>query len=826
MKTPIHRLNTISRSVIVALVACSAQLALAQETVSTNTGSVDEDKEDIETILVTANKRLQSLKDTPIAVTVTNQQTIEQSKVLDIKDLQAVVPSLRVSQLNFAANTNFSIRGFGNGSNNVGIEPSVGVFIDGVYRSRAGSQISDLPKLERVEVLRGPQSTLFGKNASAGVISIITGKPSFDPEAKVELAVGNYNQRLINGYYSAGLSDTVAVAVSGGVNKRDGYTDSLSGLSAVNDKDRWNVRAQAIYEPSDDLRFRFIADYNEIDEICCTTTNIVNGPTSLIIQALGGQTLDDQTPFSYESALNQDSLTKIEDGGLSLQVDKEFDGFSLTSISAYRVSDLETSSDDDHTSLDIILGSGIFGTETFTQEIRLTSDNSDKFEWMLGAFYFDEEVTRTGDLIFGEFLRPYFDTQIAAVLGAAGVVIPGGLLGTVEALTGNAPGSFFGPNTYITTDYIQDNQAYSLFATFDYHISENLTATVGLNYTDDEKDLQITQLLNDDVMSSFDAATVNGGIINTVLPGTVPLIQAFQFVPPFLDFPNSVESGRSSDSDTTWTARLAYKLNDSWNIYGSAATGFKATSWNLSRDSRPFATDQAALEAAGLTQVNQNYGTRYAGPEQSKVYELGIKGGFKEGSLNIALFDQTIEGFQSSIFVGTGFVLANAGKQSTTGLEVEGSYFATDDLTLSFAGTFLDPKFDSFVGGLGVDGPEDLSGSKPAGVHEQSVNVSATYYFEPMSDILGYMRVGYLWESPTRIANNVPESIEREVSTFNASLGLEMENGLTIQVWARNLTNDEYFVGAYPALIQGGTFSGYPSQPRTFGISFSYAWAE
>lgn len=146
----------------------------------------------VEKILVTASKRQTGLQETPIAVTVTSAQAIEQTQVLDINDLQQLVPTLRVTPLQRSTNTNFSIRGFGNGTNNIGIEPSVGVFIDGVYRSRAAAQIGDLPRLEQVEVLSGPQSTLFGKNASAGVVNVRTSAPSFIQEGRVKVGIGNY----------------------------------------------------------------------------------------------------------------------------------------------------------------------------------------------------------------------------------------------------------------------------------------------------------------------------------------------------------------------------------------------------------------------------------------------------------------------------------------------------------------------------------------------------------------------------------------------------------------------------------------------------------
>jgi iron complex outermembrane receptor protein len=777
----------------------------------------------VERIMVTASKRLQGLQETPIAVSVTSGEAIEQAKVLDINDLQTLVPTLRVTPLQRSTNTGFSIRGFGNGTNNTGIEPSVGVFIDGVYRSRAAAQIGDLPRLQQIEVLSGPQSTLFGKNASAGVISVRTEAPAYDLEGKVEAGVGNYNQRLLKAHVTNGITDNLAFSLSGGINTRDGYTDSVVGLGKLNDRDRWNIRGQALYEPTEDVTFRFIADHSEIDESCCTVADVINGPTTAAVRALGGVVLDESDPFSYESALNVDPDNKVEDGGFSLQVDVDYEGFALTSITALRNNESSYINDVDFTSLDILQETAYTKIDTFTQELRLTSTGTNKLDWMVGGFLFQEDVDSGDVLSYGTGTRNFFN-----VLGL------GPLLGGAEQVYGLAPGTFFAADNTVKTDFTQKNDAYSFFVNLDYHLTDDFTATLGVSYTNDEKDVTVKQV-NNEALASIDLdnqLTLFGVPLVTVLQGqglpadaaaaAVDTLQSVQFLPPMLNLPNSVEDGNTSDSKTTYTVRLAYEVNSNINIFATAATGFKASSWNLSRDTRPFATDQSAIESAGLTQVNQGYGTRYAGPEEATVYELGLKSSFRKGAFSVTLFDQTIDGFQSSIFVGTGFVLANAGKQSTQGLEFDSVYRPTDSIALTLAGTFLDPIYDSFVGASGVSGPVDLSGKQPAGIHERSITAGITYSFELESGAYGYVRTDYLYESEARLVDNVPESLTREVSTLNASAGLTFDNNVSVQLWVRNLTNDEYFMSAFPPPIQSGSYSAYPNQPRTFGASVSY----
>lgn len=815
-----------------SLMATAMLGALGTTSIHAQEAEAEAEEGQYERIMITASKRQTGLQETPIAVTVVSGEAIEQAKVLDIGDLQTLVPTLRVTPLQRSTNTNFAIRGFGNGTNNTGIEPSVGIFIDGVYRSRAAAQIGDLPRLQQVEVLSGPQSTLFGKNASAGVISVRTEAPSYDFEGRVEAGVGNYNQRLLKGYITNGITDNLAFSVSAGMNKRDGYTDSIVGLEKLNDRDRFNLRGQLLYEPTEDVTFRLIADYSEIDEVCCTTAGFENGPTAAAVQALGGQVTDDANPFSYESALNASPNDTVEDSGISLQADVDYDGFSLTSITAFRKNDSAYINDVDFTSLDILQETAATTIETFTQEFRLTSTGDNDLDWMVGAFYFDEDVDTGDNLVYGASTRPYFDVLLSFNPATAGI------LGTLEGLFPNLnAGDIFGAGSNIKTDFTQQNEAYSLFVNLDYQLTEDFTATLGVSYTKDEKEITVQQE-NTDLFSATDfdtqltvfgvplvGAFIGSGLSPEAAAGAVAGLRPLQFQPPMLELPNSVEQNTSEDSKVTWSLRGAYTLNRNVNFFATAATGFKASSWNLSRDTKPFVSDATAIAAVpSLVLPNQGFGTRFASPEKATVYELGIKTRFKKGAFNATLFDQTIEGFQSSIFVGTGFILSNAGEQNTQGLEFDSVYRPMDSLSLSLAGTFLDPQYVSFVQGQDENGQADLSGTTVPGVHEQSITAGITYNFEFDSGMYGYVRTDYIYESDTRVVGNIPDNVRREVSTFNASAGLNFENGVMLQVYIRNLNNDEYFQSSFPRPIQAGSIQVYPNQPRTFGASVSYVW--
>ncbi|MFN4226039.1 MAG: TonB-dependent receptor, partial [Hyphomonas sp.] len=541
----------------------------------------------LQTVTVTATKREQTLQDVPIAVSVVDDTTISRAAIVDLNDLQSIVPSLTVGQLQSSANTNFIIRGFGNGANNAGIEPSVGVFIDGVYRSRSASQISDLPNIERVEVLRGPQSTLFGKNASAGVISVVTKKPQFEFGGMVDATVSNYNGYRLNGYVTGPITENLAGAVSATYNKRDGYVEDRGFGPDQNERNRWGVRGDLLFEPTTDLSFRLMADYDSIDEVCCAASNVVNGPTGAIIQALGGN-LVAEDPFSYDVFYNFGSTNKIDNGGVSLQADWDLGEVQLTSITAYRESKLDTNQDSDFTSADLIgRNANKTDIQTFTQEFRISSSGIGRVDWMIGGFYFDETVEIENDFRYGTDFRGYADA------------LSGGALNTVEFLLGGAPavGNLFGQaGQGLAEEFGQDNTAKSLFATFDIHASDRATFTFGANYTDDEKSAY-GRIVNTDAFSALDlvalgvAAGVPAPVANNPTFNPFLALRPLQFLPPFLAFPNAVENGRSHDTNMTYTTRFAYDVSDNVNVYISYATGFKATSWNLSRDSRPFASD-------------------------------------------------------------------------------------------------------------------------------------------------------------------------------------------------------------------------------------------
>lgn len=818
------------KAVLLASIAVStlftATVAMAQ------TAAADaEDEGDI--IIVTASKRSATLQDTPISVSVTTQAQLEQSQIRDLRDLQTLVPSLRVNQLQSSANTNFIIRGFGNGANNAGIEPSVGVFIDGVYRSRSAAQIGDLPNLERVEVLRGPQSTLFGKNASAGIISIVTQEPQFDFGGNGEFSYGNFNAVILKGGVTGPITENIAFSIDGNLNKRDGFGFDVGLNEKVNERDRWGVRGSLLFKPSDDLKIRLIADYDKIDENCCLTANIVDGPTGNAVRAVGGRVISNQ-PFAYLAASNLPSSNDIENYGFSGQIDwNASDTLALTSITAYRRVNSDTNQDSDFTSADLI-GNNENQTriKTFTQEVRLTSSFDGPFNFLLGGFYFNESIDVASNLTFGRDFKGYANALSG---GAYSSLEP-----TLRALLPGTPAGTFGAQGQgVFENYDYKNTAYSVFGQVDFEPVEGLVFTAGGNYTNDRKDV-VADVRSTDVFSGLDLiqAGVNAGVPATL--ATNPTFNPFlglrglQFLPPFLNFPNSVEDGKTRDEKFTYTLRAAYKFSDNISTYATYATGFKASSFNLSRDSRPTpanfvpgspaqrpAPAASPIRTAGLAVNNLTTGTRFADPENAEVFEIGMKGQFDGFSFNLAIFKQSLEGFQGNIFTGTGFVLGNAEKQSTTGVELDALISPIKNFTVTANFTYLNPKFDSFTGGTALTPgsfatvPTDLSGQRPAGIPEFSYSIGATYSADVSDDMRATFHVDYFGSSPVLIAQGL--NFKREEQSLNASITLGVMQGLEFSIWGRNLANSEFITTLFPGVAQAGSLNGYPSQPRTYG---------
>ena len=787
-------------SLLGATLATSTWMAAAQ-----NTGALEE-------IIVTAQKRDQTLQDVPISVAVTSAATIEQAQILDLIDLQSVVPSLKVVQANAVGQATFIIRGFGNGAGNDGIESSVGVFIDGVYRSRSAAALDDLPAIERIEVLRGPQSTLFGKNVSAGAISIVTAQPQDTFGALAEVGFGNYSAMYGKASITGPIGDTLAFRLSGNFNQRDGFLTNTTTGGEVNDRDRWSVRGDVLWEPSDALSIRVIGDYSEINEVCCGVVQLRNGPASNLIGAPGpagmGRPIDDPTTkFDGDIVFSTDPVNELSGRGISAQIDWTMDAATLTSITAYRNQRNGSRQDVDFTGADIVNKDQANDISTFTQELRLASHGDGRLGWLIGAFFQDESLETGVDTIYATDIRAYADR------------LSQGFLNVMEGAFGMTPGTvFFQPGQGIHDHYKMDQRSFSVFSQLDFRVTDRFTLTGGLAYLDDKKEARSNVVMNEP-FSALNLQTLAGGAFAPL--GGLQFFYGNTSNHGPINFPNANESGVLEGDKVTYALRAAYDF-DVVNVYVSYATGWKAGAYNLSSDSRP-----PDVHGVGRT----------AGPEDVSVYEIGLKANFGSGYVNVAVFDQTIEDFQSNAYTGTGYNLVNAGEQSVRGVEIDAAFRPTDWLALTAAATYLDAKYDSFKQAACVSHDtvrcpidpatgrmpnfRDLSGDTPAGVPEWSASFSATFSHRFGNGYSLFLRGEYDYTDDTTLTETVPADIGTwGQSVVNASLGLTNEpRQFEVMLWGRNLTNDETVIAAFPTVAQDGSYSGYLYPPRTYGVT-------
>jgi iron complex outermembrane receptor protein len=798
-------------SVLAAALAAASGAAVAQQAAAPQ----------LEEIIVTAQKRDQSLLEVPLSVSVTSQETLQKAHIVDLIDLQSVVPSLKVQQFNAVGQTNFFIRGFGNGSGNDGIESSVGVFVDGVYRSRTSSALDDLPEVERIEVLRGPQSTLFGKNVSAGAISIVTARPQSTFGGTAEVGFGNDNLMVGRAAITGPIGDTVAFRLSGSTNQRDGYMKNLTTGHEVNDRDRYSVRGDLLWTPSDEVAVRVIADYNKITETCCGVVTLQNGPATQFIAApppygLGAPVGDPAKKFDRNIVFNTDPTNRLTGKGISAQVDWNVGFATLTSITAYRNQTNESWQDVDFTGADLANKDQPNESKTFTQELRLASTGEGPVSWLAGAFFQDESLDSGVTTLFGSRMRAYADGLATAP--ACG----GSCLGVLEYYQGLPIGTtYFAAGQGIYDYYTMDQTAYSLFGQVDFKVTDALTLTGGLAYLNDHKAARSNVVLTDK-FSLLNLQTTLGGAFAGL--GGLQFFYGNDPAHAPTNFPNANESGKLDGDKVTYALRAAYDFG-AVNAYVSYSTGWKAGAYNLSSDSRP-----PDVNGVGRT----------ADPEDVTNVEVGLKAGFQGGYVNLAIFDQSIKGFQSNNYTGTGYALVNAGKQTVKGFELDAAYRPINWLDLTGAATYLDAKYDSFksapcvsydtVNCPIVNGQmppfRDLSGKRPAGIPEWTVSMAATLSHAFGNGFGSYLRGEYNYVSSTQLFENTPPELSTWGQNFvNASLGLTNEpHKYEVMIWARNLTNDDTMVATFPTVAQTGSYSGFPNQPRTYGVTFRKKW--
>ena len=692
-------------------------LAFAQEAPQAEDASDGE-------IVVTAQGRSQLLSDVPVAISAVSAETLQNSGANDIRQLNQVAPSLLVSSTGSEANGSARIRGIGTVGDNPGLESSVPVFIDGVYRSRSGIGLNELGEIDRVEVQRGPQGTLGGRNSSAGLISIYSKKPSFTFGASGELTYGNYDFMRGATSVTGPISEQLAFRVDGVYVKRNGfYRDDQNGHD-VNNRDRYFLRGQLLFEPTDALSVRLIADYTSRKEECCAATYVdgtvnqfignLNTPSAVgaastatsnnIINVLRdlGQPLaafNQGYGRNISVSANRVFTGETKDYGFSGQIDYDFGGATLTSITAYRQYRSGQASDTDYGEVDILYRAPSDDAyrqfHTFTQELRLQGEALDgKVDWLVGGFFANEKLTVRDNLRFGNQYGRFANCRIISGGGLAFAYNPtaqscitpslrptvSGALGAAGPLIVSAFDRLDTMNNVGTTNdrYFQNGTNWALFTHNIVHITDTVNLTLGLRYTKDKKKFDATFGNDNSICTANQAALAS--LLTTPAAATAGAVIGLSCQGNSTAELNgvSIRDDRNEDQ-ITGTAILSWKPIDDLLLYTSFARGYKAGGFNLDRSAlkSPVPTFASVGGAQALV------GNLQFDPELVDSYELGAK--FSNGpfGLSVSAFRSDFSSFQLNTFNGTVFLVQNVNGCDN----LVGGPNADTDQNLSAAGT-------------------------------------------------------------------------------------------------------------------------------------------
>ena len=800
--------------------------AIAAPPVAAQTGGRD-------IITVTATKREENIQDIPIAVSAYGAELLQRSGVTDIRELQSLSSSLTLAATQSeAAGVNARIRGIGTVGDNAGLESSVGVFIDGVYRSRNSLALGDLGEIERIEVLRGPQGTLFGRNVSAGALNIITKGPSYDPEGNVELSYGNYNNFRASGAVNAPLAnDKAAVRLYGVYEQRDGtITDAVTGAD-YNDRDRFLLRGQLLFEPVDNVSAKFIVDYGERNENCCAAVSQITGPTSAIVngftpftafQPLGVELAADRG--AREATANRGFRQDVQEWGLSAEVNWDVNDFAtVTSITAYRDWEVTRGQDIDYTSMDFLFrpdGAFVNSFETFTQELRIAG-STDNFDWLAGFFFADESLSLRDSIAAGTDFEVFTSALVNAALVGAGSppIFPG-----FSPLAGLAAGSgFLGVASNDSSQ--QDSQSWALFTHNTWRLTDALAITGGLRYTEEDKELDATFLSNNGVCNPTFIANVPATFISNPpfpSPAESALIQQVAGIgclPFFNPLINGDYDGERKESELSGTAKVTYQLNDDILAYASYARGYKAGGFNL---------DQAGLDNPLLgiltgTIVTADVEDLEIENETVNAYEVGFKTQWLDDLItaNVALYIQEFDNFQLNTFNGVSFVAENLSEVTSKGFEVELGSEPIDGLQLQGGLTYNYARIgDDVVSTVFSSNGRPLAGRRLPLSPLWVVTGSATYEREiPALNKVGFVHVDFRHDSGANTGSDLdPQKEQDDYIVFNGSMGLfSLESGWEAEIWAKNMFDRDYAQVIIDSPLQAGSWDVFLAEPRTFG---------
>ncbi|MBU3071416.1 TonB-dependent receptor [Aestuariicella sp. G3-2] len=729
----------------------------------------------LEEIVVTAQKRAQDMQDVPIAVTAMSADMIKKAGITGVEGIAARTPGFSMGEFN-PTQPQLYIRGIGsNGDGAASGEQSVAMFIDGVYVNRSAGSATELYDIQSIEVLRGPQGTLWGKNAIAGAINITTKRPSEEFEAGLELNAGNYGLKNYRGMISGGLTDTLAGKVSFNEKQRDGYIESVIDSNfEQGDLDSSSLRGQLLWTPTDSLEALLTVNYGTDRRSGAASLSAESmEPDLAIIGATLAAAHADGLPYAdfYENYSSNEGYTEMDSQGASLQIDWDLPWATLTSLTAYQESksafynvgmggiDADIFKEYGPMSvgqLGLFAGLGFTSyadenSRLISQELRLSGD-TDKLNWQAGVYYNQESVHR------GE----------GTLIDAPSFLI--NVVGPVQALAYNPANDL--------ADQYNDTTSTAIFGQATYSITDKLDLTLGLRYTEETKEY-----------------TNIGTLIATENPALPPVSSDL-----------TTGSQEKTWRSPTYKIVANYHIGDSTMVYASAATGFKSGGFNYA----------SALGSALDEAFNE---------ENALNMEIGFKSMLMDDRLRLngAIFKTDYEDLQVLQQFDCGgcaippLVTKNAGKAVSEGIELEATFALTDSLQLAGTYAYLDTEYVELEGNLKQDEGNALRNAP------RNAYTLVTSYEKEMP-FGGFMdaRLEYIHkEKAYQDTANYESAAIPEYRVFNTRLAYtSADEKWEIAGWVNNLTGEEYYSHNYQAPPFG--FIHVPAMPRTYGVTVTW----
>jgi len=749
-----------------------------------------------DTIIVTARLRAEDVQSVPASLTVVGADTLTRTYTVNTSQLAQLVPTLGYSSSN-PRNTAFTVRGLGSSvvaisQANDGLEPGVGFYVDQVYHARPATAAFDLTDLERAEVLRGPQGTLFGKNTTAGAINITTKMPSFAFGAEGELSLGQQGFVQARAALTGPLAgDVIAFRLSGLLTRREGVIRNVRTDSLLNEVHNDVLRGQLLFKPGPDFSLRLIADWTSLKGRCCTQVHVRVAPTlkpiaqqyaALAAGAIpGGYTPPSFNPYDRLTDIDADLGVDTNEGGISAIANYTMGSATMTSVSAWRFWNWDAANDRDYTGLPIQMTQHIPSRQDqFSQELRIASNQQGPVEYVAGFYYFHQKIVGHPISVYGS-------------------------LATYWLLAAGRPANLLdGYRTSGKTDFRTDS--YGAFAELTWHATNRLALTGGIRYTYEDKG------------GVYDVLT-SGGLTTGLTPSLISDKSSI--------LRSQSYTGHIDDGSASGRVNLSYRLTDNIIAYASYARSQKSGGINMS------GLPVYPSGVAGQTPGNPILSTVTVRPEQNMTREGGFKTSFFNRSLiiNVNGYYTRVRDFQANVVDNAAVValrsyLANIPLVTVKGVELDASAQLGSRITLRASGAYADGRYASYPAG---PCPIELTGSSTAqcnltgkglpGLPKWSGSLGGQYTLPIRS---GDVFVRADASAKTSIFGDATGSAYTVIPSYalaNASIGFQSPNGWEVAMFARNLFNRDYLHNVTVQAGNSGLIVGMPSDPQMFGLT-------